>query len=233
VVSVVDPTDDPNHVYTEEQFASAGLNRAIADRDAGCPTPGGPMYVASKTAAERAVWAFRDAHKPSFAITTINPSVVVGPPVFLPATGAQLNETILPIFNILSGIAETIPPNIGSGSFVDVRDVAYIHTWAFEHPEVADGERYIACEGFGPLQGAADILRWKYKGTEIEGKITVGEPGTGYVGFNAETGEVKIVEYLPSKPKISGEKVARTMGLRYISYPKSVEETADVLKALL
>lgn len=191
------------------------------------------MYAASKTAAERAVWKFREHHKPSFAITTINPSVVTGPPVVLPATGAQLNETILPIFNILSGKAETLPSNIGSGSFVDVRDVAFIHTWAFEHADVADGERYIACAGFGPMQGTADILRWKFKGSELEGRITAGEPGMGYVGYDKETGEVKSVGYVPGKPRVSGAKAASTMGVGYINYRKSVEDTVDVLKVLL
>jgi nucleoside-diphosphate-sugar epimerase len=231
--AIIDPTDEPNHVFTENHFAAAALNRAIADRDAGRSTPGSIMYAASKTAAERTVWAFRDSHKPPFAITAIHPSVVIGPPVFLPSTGAEVSETILPIFNILSGIAKTIRPNIGSGSFVNVRDVAFIHSWAFEHPEVADGERYIACEGFGPMQATADILRWKYRETEFAGRITVGEPGTGYVGYDAETGEVRSVGYVPGKPRVSGEKAARAMGVRYISYRKSVEDTAEVLQALL
>lgn len=232
VVAVYDPINTP-HIFTENDFATVSLDRAISDRDTGLKTPAGVLYGASKTAAERAVWAFRDTHKPSFAIMTINPSVVIGPPIFLPKSAAQLNETLSPIFKLLSGAVSEVPPNIGSGGFVDVRDVAKIHTWAFEHPKEANGERYIAAEGFGPMQAAADILRLKFKGTEIEGKIPVGKPGEGYTGYDAKTGEVGHVQYLEGSTEINGQKVSRVMGLEYVEYRKSVEETAEVLKALL
>jgi nucleoside-diphosphate-sugar epimerase len=34
------------------------------------------VYLASKTAAERAVWEFRDQHKPKFTLAAINPTYV-------------------------------------------------------------------------------------------------------------------------------------------------------------
>jgi nucleoside-diphosphate-sugar epimerase len=39
------------------------LERAISDRDAGVKSPGNVLYGASKTAADRTVWEFRNEHK--------------------------------------------------------------------------------------------------------------------------------------------------------------------------
>jgi nucleoside-diphosphate-sugar epimerase len=161
--------------------------------------------------------------------------VVVGPPALLPSSGSQLNETIRPIFSILSGSTSTIPPNIGSASFVDVRDVAFIHIWAFEHPSQADGQRYLATQGFGPLQAAADILRYEYKDRpEIGEKIPVGKPGDGYIGYDEKTGEVgDVIGWAEGRFRISGKKAEREMGIKYISFRKSVVDTAKAFESLL
>jgi hypothetical protein len=171
--------------------------------------------------------------KPSFAITTINPAVVIGPPVIVASSPEKLNETLRPIFDILSGAAKTIGPNIGSGSFVDVRDVALTHVWAYEHPFKANGERYLAVEGFGPLQAAADILRYHYKDTPIGEKIVVGNPGGSYVGYNKETRKVEDVKYAPNTVSASGKKAEREMGVKWITFQQSVLDTAKALEVLL
>lgn len=116
---------------------------------------------------------------------------------------------------------------------MDVRDVAFMHTWAYENPKKADGERYIACNGFGPYQAVADILKDQYKGTSTAEKITAGTPGQGYVGFNKETGKVESVAYLETGNKIDGSKAIREMGIKYISFPQSVVDTAKALEPLL
>ncbi|KAF4624150.1 hypothetical protein G7Y89_g14023 [Cudoniella acicularis] len=233
VIAVIDPKEDPEYTYTEKDFASVALAKAQKDKEAGLSTPGGQLYAASKTAADRTMWKFRETHKPSFAISTVNPSVVIGPPVSLVSNPSHFNETLRPIWDIFSGSTKTIGPNIGSGSFVDVRDVAYEHLWALENPSKSDGERYIACEGFGPLQAAADILRYSYKGTPIADKIPVGNPGEGYVGYNKETGEVEDVKYPTGKVRVDGSKAEKAMGFKYISFVQSVKETAKAMEPLL
>lgn len=235
VIAVVNPRSD-SHIFTESDFASASLSQAQLDLKENRLTPGGILYGASKTAADRAIWEFRSSHTPSFSITTINPGVVIGPPISLPETGEKLNETLRPLYSLLSGALKTIPPNIGTGSFVDVRDVAYMHTWAFEHPEKSDGERYIACAGYGPMQAQADILReyFEEKGEkQILENIPVGNPGEGYVGYDRETGKVKSVGWAPDKPSVSGEKAQKEMEFRYRSFRESTIETAEVLRPLL
>ncbi|KAH6695933.1 hypothetical protein BKA61DRAFT_623585 [Leptodontidium sp. MPI-SDFR-AT-0119] len=230
--AVFDGKKPAPYVFTEADFARSSLEKAEADRKEGVKTNPGILYGASKVAAERAVWKWRDEHKPNFAISTINPSIVIGPPVYLPSSGSQLNETLKPLFDIFSGATKTIGPPIGSGGFVDVRDVAFLHTWAFENPTKADGERFCACQGFAPLQAAADILRREYKGTSIGERIPVGEPGVGYQGYDSETGRIVGLDYPEGKLRVSGEKATRVTGLQYIDFERSVLDTAKVLEAL-
>lgn len=231
VAAVVSAKDDPEYTFTEKDFATTSLDKANEDRAAGIATPAGILYGASKTAADRAVWQFRKEHKPAFAITTINPSVVIGPPVLLAASGDKLNETLKPFYDVFSGTTKTIGPNIGTGSFVDVRDVAYMHIWAYEHASQADGQRYIACQGFGPLQAVADILRLQYDGTSIGDNIPAGVPGDGYLGY--KDGRVEFVAFPPGKPRVDGSFGAKTMGLKYKTFPESVVDTAKAFEALL
>lgn len=149
------------------------------------------------------------------------------------ASGSKLNETLTPLWKIFSGEAKTIPPSFGSGTFVDVRDVAFEHVWAFENSSKADGQRYIACQGFGPAQAIADILRETYKGTSIAEKIPVGTPGEGYVGYNKATGVVEDVGYPAGRPRVDGSKASKAMGLNYITFKQSVIDTAKALEPLL
>jgi nucleoside-diphosphate-sugar epimerase len=153
--------------------------------------------------------------------------------VVLAANPAHLNATLRPIYGILSGTIKEIPPKIGSGSHVDVRDVAKVHVWAFEHPKEANGKRYIAAAGYGPPQGIADILRAEYKGTKIAEKITVGNPGHDYIGYNKETGEVDNPDYLPESSRPSGKRAADTMGITWIPFKQSVIETTKMFETYL
>ncbi|KAG4026914.1 hypothetical protein MFRU_035g00660 [Monilinia fructicola] len=235
VIAVVDFSTEA-YTFTESDHASAFLAKAQLDLQEGRESSSGVLYGASKTAADQAVWKFRDEQNPKWAITTINPGVVIGPPVSLPSSGEKLNETLRPLYNLLSGATTSIPPNLGTGSFVDVRDVAYMHTWAYEHPEKSNGHRYIACAGFGPLQAQADILRdhLKQKGDDALLKnIPVGNPGEGYVGYNEEAGKVESVGWAPGKPRVSGEKAEREMGFKYRTLLESTRDTAEALRPLL
>ncbi|KIM99734.1 hypothetical protein OIDMADRAFT_104659 [Oidiodendron maius Zn] len=233
VAAIAQPTEVPGYVFTETDFATSALKRAEKDYAENVKTPPGILYAASKTSAEQVVWNFKNKHNPPFAISTIHPSVVLGPPVVLPASGSQLGESMLLEYNVFSGTAKVIPDKIGTGSFVDVRDVAFLHIWAYEHPEEANGERYIAAASYGPLQGIADILRKKYEGTKIAENITIGVPGNDYQGYNKETGEVDFVEYLPESPRPSGKKAEEVTGIKWIPFKQSVIDTATALEALL
>jgi nucleoside-diphosphate-sugar epimerase len=59
------PKEDPEYTFTEKDFASWALETAEKDLKEGRKTPGMVLYSASKTAADRAVWKWRDEHKVS------------------------------------------------------------------------------------------------------------------------------------------------------------------------
>jgi nucleoside-diphosphate-sugar epimerase len=225
--TIVDPKPDPGYVFTEADFASNALRVSEANKTEGKDTAGAVLYPASKQAAEKAVWAFKEEKKPSFAISTVHPSVTIGPPVQPPSSPSKLNFTLIATYNIFTG--GPIPPSIGSGSFIDVRDVAFVHLWAYEHPDISNGERYIASHGYGPPQAIADILREAYPDRrEI---IQVGNPGEGYAGY--ENGVVKEVKFLEGKPSVSGKKAESVMGFKTRTFKESVLETAKVMERYL
>ena len=54
------PEDDPSHEYTEEEYGTVALDAANKDRDEGRKSDPGVLYYASKIAADRKTWAFRE-----------------------------------------------------------------------------------------------------------------------------------------------------------------------------
>lgn len=111
--------------------------------------PGTSAYARSKTLAERLAWDLASEH--GLALTTINPSVIYGPPLdrhYGASTGI--------VKRLLSGKDPmTIDYALGC---VDVRDVAAMHIIAAERSELA-GERFIANAGTLSLQEQARILK--------------------------------------------------------------------------
>lgn len=148
----------------------------------------------------------------------------MGPPIVLPRDGQHLNESIKPLYEVFSGTS--IPPDVGSATQVDVRDVARIHLWACEHPKIADGERYIVAAGIGPNQAFADLLRERYPDRVNE--IPQGTPGKGYVGF--VNGKVEYIERPKGENQVSGEKARAAMGQDYITVKQSMLDTAKAFE---
>ena len=70
-MAIINPTEDLGHVYTEAEFAFFALEQAIKDKSNGVNSTGGTLYAASKITADRAVWKFREDHKPAFSISSI------------------------------------------------------------------------------------------------------------------------------------------------------------------
>lgn len=103
-----------------------------------------------------------------------------------------------------------------------------MHLWAYTHPAEADGERFIACSGFGPPQAVADILR------EVYGdRIPIGNPGEGYIGFDKENGKVEKVDFPVGRVSVSGEKAERIIGIEFIPLQKSILDNGKVFECYL
>lgn len=146
---------------------------------------------------------------------------MTGPPVPVPSSPAKLNETLRPIWGLLSGEPKTVPPGSGSMSYIDVRDVSAVHIWCQEQPEESNGQRYLLMNGLGTMQAAADILRKAYP----KNGVVVGDPGSDYVeGYG----------YVPGKHSFKATKAKEAIGGReFIGYEKSILDTAKVFERWL
>lgn len=234
VAAIANASRPQGHSFTEADWNDFALNAVKTNPNAPVPL----FYSASKTAAEKAVWEWRDKNQvshpdslpslppltytlqPPFSITAVNPGVVTGPSINPPAHTSSLNVTLKPIWNMLSGTAKTIPTGIGSQSYIDVRDVSAIHIYAAEHPKEANGVRYLAAAGRGTMQAAADILRKGYP----ERDIVVGEPGSDYeVGYG----------FARDGYKFYSTRMEEALGRGLIGFERSVLETARVLERYL
>ncbi|KAH6721156.1 putative NAD dependent epimerase/dehydratase [Leptodontidium sp. MPI-SDFR-AT-0119] len=215
VGTVMEPKTGP-YTFTEADWNSVSESEVAR---LGKDTPGGHIYRASKIAAEKAFWKFRDENHPNFTMTTINPTYVCGPPLVLPDDPANINETVRAVWKILSG--QAIPPPLGaSGSFVDVRDVAELMVFGVEKSHVANGQRYIACAGVGGEQAIADILNEAYPNREL----ARGEPGKGYLPTFGFAGD---------GPKIDATKASQARGKEWIGYKQSVLDAAKAFEHYL
>ena len=94
-------------------------------------------YAQSKTLAERKAWEIAMAR--GLDLTTINPSLVLGPPL-----DEHYGSSLGLVERFLKGKDLMMPP-VDFG-IVDVRDVAEMHLRALQRPETA-GRRYIASAG--------------------------------------------------------------------------------------
>ena len=123
------------------------------------------------------------------------------------------------MWGIFSGSYSTVPPKIGSGSYADVRDVADLQIWILENPSLSANERYLAVNGPGIPQAAADILHEAYP--DRADIMPRGNPGEGYLpDYSWPAGAVSV----------SGEKAQKAMGVPWIAFQKSVLDTAKYLE---
>ncbi len=99
--------------------------------------PGTTAYARSNTLAERAAWAI--AAREGLSLTTINPGLVIGPPL-----DAHYGSSIGVVKRVLCG-KDPMLPDIGV-AMVDVRDVAEMHLRALQRPATT-AKRYAAVAG--------------------------------------------------------------------------------------
>lgn len=200
-----------DHAYTEMDWNTSG--EKVAREEFSVPV----SYGASKALAERAAWDWVKESSPSFALAAVNPGVVTGPPVSWPSSPEKLNVTVLPVWNIYSG-NQTMPPQIGGASYIDVRDVARMHVWAMEHPDQSNGQRYIMSNGKAPPQAAADLLRKRFP----ERDIIVGTPGQGYT---------EDYWFVKGESSLVATKAYKALGVhRFINYDQSILDTVEAFE---
>ncbi len=139
IAAVIDDDKDPSYRFDEEDWnTSSNVHTA--------------PYPLSKTLAEHAAW--KRAEHADYRLTTINPSLVLGP-VFI-KTHIRSSPNVL--HDLLSG-KFPLAPQFRFG-IVDVRDVARAHVEALERPE-AQGRHILSNRGMW-MREIADVLRAQY-----------------------------------------------------------------------
>ncbi|MCB1405709.1 MAG: NAD-dependent epimerase/dehydratase family protein [Rhodobacteraceae bacterium] len=143
-------------------WTQVGSDRVATEADWTDPAqPGVDAYTLSKTLAERSAWEI--ASERGLALTTINPSMVMGPPL-----DRHFGSSVGVVKRLLSG-KDPMIVDTAMGS-VDVRDVARMHILAAETPGTA-GERFIANSGTLSMAGWGKILKAAYPDRKIPTRI--------------------------------------------------------------
>lgn len=192
---------------------------ALQDEDDWCDlnAPGTTAYARSKTLAEKAAWDFARAN--GLQLTTINPGLVVGPPLD-DHYGASLGL----IERILKGRDPMLPPY--GLPIVDVRDVAEMHLRALDRPETA-GRRYIAAAGSIPLAGIGQLFKAAYPTRRIP---TREAPRFVLYLLGMFDGSVKaILPKLGRLERVSNLRAVHEMGMTFIPVPQALRDTAEAL----
>ncbi|KIV86932.1 hypothetical protein PV11_02508 [Exophiala sideris] len=145
--AIMNPTNPPK-VYNEETWSDMTWEKALA------ATQGGIVYRASKAFAEKAAWDFVETHKPTFALTVLNPPLIYGPVIHEITSLANLNTSNKRILNMMHG--NTVSP--GTPIFVDVRDLALAHVRSIEISEAAN-QRIFFTAGIGTDKQMGDVIR--------------------------------------------------------------------------
>lgn len=116
------------------------------------------------------------------------------------------------VWEVFSG-QEVTPPFNRPGNYVDVRDVARLFVWAVQHPEQANGERYIAYGGRGGVHQISQILREHYPDRrDIIKEIPAGESDGN---------------------SIDASKAVNATGQEFIKFEKSVLDAAKAFEIYL
>jgi dihydroflavonol-4-reductase len=108
-------------------------------------------YRRSKTLAERAAWDFVKNEAPEIALTTINPTLVIGKPL-----DEKFGSSMAIIDQLIKGTKKMLPDlRVG---IVDVKDVARMHVDSIKI-DATKGERILASTGTLSLAEIAKIIK--------------------------------------------------------------------------
>ncbi|KAF1983686.1 NAD(P)-binding protein [Aulographum hederae CBS 113979] len=198
----------PGHTYSEADWNPISTSEAVEN-----PANG---YRASKTFAERSAWDFVSSEKPNFDIATINPPFVFGPVVHYLNSLDALNTSNQRIGAMVTGsCGKTIPP-VGTGIWVDVRDVAEAHVKAMEVGE-AGGKRFFITEGFYDNVEMVEVIKKHFP--DLAEKLPT------EVGEGAE---------LPKEIfKIDNSRGKEILGLKYRGFEECIRDTVESVKPFL
>ncbi|ORY22129.1 hypothetical protein BCR39DRAFT_474085, partial [Naematelia encephala] len=143
------------------------------------PAKGGMSYFASKTVSEQELWKWVDETKPSFAVNTVLPHLVLGKP-FNPAPGVYSTSSWLSWFfdgNVdpaKNPMVQSLQP---CGWFVDVRDQAIIHIAALLASDTNHQKLWAAGSPPVSINDVLDIWRKNFPDRKFPDNYPIPESG--------------------------------------------------------
>lgn len=180
-------------------------------------------YQYSKTLAERAAWEFVEREKPSFDLVVINPAMVTGP-----SLGPGVNTTNAMIRDIMIGVYPFLM-DLNWG-FVDVRDIAKVHTLAMETPEASG--RYLCSAGLMHMRQLVELLRLSgYRDYPLPTRDLTGNAGSSLVKMLSwtlprDTGTY-IRTHIGRSLRYGCSKVKQELGMSFMPVIQSILEAVE------
>ena len=178
-------------------------------------------YIQSKTIAEKLAWEMAQEAGDKLQITTVHPSLVLGP-----VLEQDYGNSAEVVKKLMDG---SFPgtPNLGL-PIVDVRDVASMHIMAFEN-DASIGERLICSGPFLWMHEIALILRKHYP--DFQKKIPTRKLPTWLVKLFANfQKEVKsVLQDVDVRREVTWEKGKRILGWDPRGPEEAIRATADSL----
>ncbi|KAI0596721.1 hypothetical protein F4775DRAFT_283882 [Biscogniauxia sp. FL1348] len=205
------PVDNKTHTEEDWNTTSEKLVEEL-----GSEAGGFNAYCASKTAAEKVFWKFHDEQEPSFGMTALQPTYIVGEPLIPWETREQVPYSMSPFMKVLAG--EDVPgPMMLYEDTIDIRDVVRMVVWSAMNPRQAGGERFICSSAVGGGQAIMDILKRDMPSLATQ----AGNTGQGYrPDFRPRGGVVGFDQ----------SKAVRVTGQRWIPYETTVVDLAKFLQ---
>eukprot|EP00468_Gymnochlora_sp_CCMP2014_P012290 CAMPEP_0167752608 /NCGR_PEP_ID=MMETSP0110_2-20121227/7235_1 /TAXON_ID=629695 /ORGANISM="Gymnochlora sp., Strain CCMP2014" /LENGTH=366 /DNA_ID=CAMNT_0007638247 /DNA_START=94 /DNA_END=1194 /DNA_ORIENTATION=- len=178
-------------------------------------------YTKSKTLAERAAWDFMKEKKRHFTLTTVNPSLVIGPSVS-PNPGTSLD-----IIKMIMTKGFPMLPNMSIG-LVDVRDVSLSHILAMRSAEAA-GKRIVNSAEELSFADMAETLQKEFTPmgyTPTSSKMPYALVWVGAIF----SGQMRSMKLSWGKPfNVDGSNVTKILGVKYRDARQAVIEAGHTL----
>ncbi|KIJ48633.1 hypothetical protein M422DRAFT_28366 [Sphaerobolus stellatus SS14] len=162
IASMSKPNDLPK-IFDEASWNNTAVE--ITEKE-GCYAHPGQIYRASKVLAERAAWEFVDSHKNhiNWDLITLQPPFIFGPVIHEVHSPSSLNTSSAAFLNFLKNEPPKSSKDLtaSSGSYVDVRDVAWAHVEAITNTKLANKDAQSAfTDGKGRITLTAAPFTWQ------------------------------------------------------------------------
>ena len=176
-------------------------------------------YARSKTLAERAAWDFITTNAPDCNLTTINPSLVLGPPL-----DEHIGTSLQILVRLLSAKDPALPQL--ALSCVDVRDIAQMHVRAIDR-DTTFGKRIIGLSKSVWIRDIALTIKAAHPERRIVTRIA---PNWLIKTVGLFDRQVRaIVPSLGKRPRMSNERARKLLDMDFIDVDESVAESAGFL----